>query len=84
MYTISKSLVITDLTVSSRVLDNSTEYIRGKFKRVIITINQLNSLRGRTGDQHVLCLRENLVVNKQFVGTRFFHLFTAQTVHHRH
>ena len=84
VYTISKSLVITNLSVSSRVLDNSTEYIRGKFKRVVIPVNQLDSLRGRTGDQHVLRLRENLVINKQFVGTRFFHLFTAQTVHHRH
>ena len=50
VYPIGECFIITYLTVSSRVLDNSTEHIRGKLERIIITVNQLDSLRGRTGD----------------------------------
>ena len=82
--TIGKSFIIPYFPVSGRVLHYSTEYIRCKFKSIIVTVNQLYSLRLGTGNQHVLRLREHLVIHEQFIRPDFLHLLTAQTIHHGH
>ena len=79
-----EAFIIAHLTVSSRILNDSTELTTRELILCKIVADDLDTERLATSQQYVHRLREELLVNEQRIATLLHSLARTQSEHHQH